>query len=129
DRGEISSRVVAWLLIDGLIIGMRADAAEQQRIAVWRSIHNAVYTDDARGTGRVLDDHLLAQDFAHTGAKDSTHDVECASRGKRDHHGDRPRRIDLCMRGDRPRYRHASNHADEIAPSHCVPQDSGTHAE
>ena len=29
----------------------------------------------------------------------------------------------------RPRCRHACHRFDEIAPSHCVPQDSGTHAE
>jgi hypothetical protein len=55
---------------------MRTYAAEQKRITVWCSIHDAVYADDACGTGHVLNDHLLAQDFAHTDGKDSTDDVE-----------------------------------------------------
>src|SRR5262245_28961943 len=86
---EISGGVISQLFVDRLIVGMRADAAEQKRIAVWRSIHDAVHPDDACGTGRILDDHLLAEDFAHTGRKDSSHDVESTSRGKRYHHGDR----------------------------------------
>ena len=55
---------------------MRSDAAEQERIAVWRGIHDTVYADDACSTRRVLNNHLLAQDFAHTGGKDSSDDVE-----------------------------------------------------
>jgi hypothetical protein len=55
---------------------MRTDAAKQECITVWCSIHDPVYADDACGTGRVLNDHLLAQDFAHTDRKDSADDVE-----------------------------------------------------
>jgi hypothetical protein len=55
---------------------MRTDAAEQKRIAIWRGIHDSVDPDYTGGTGRVLNDYLLAQDFTHTGRKDSADDVE-----------------------------------------------------
>jgi hypothetical protein len=39
---------------------MRADRAEQKRVAIWRGIHDALHPDNTSGTGRVLNDHLMA---------------------------------------------------------------------
>ena len=99
---------------------MRANAAEQERIAVGRGIGDAVHPDDAGRAGRILDQHLLAQNLAHACRNDPAHDVERASRGERHHHDDRPRWIGLRPRRYRPCPGRANDRFDEIAPSHAA---------
>src|SRR5262249_28615086 len=108
----------SWLFIDRLVIGMSTNAAEQKRIAVRCSMHDAVYADDACSTGCVLNNHLFAQDYAHTGSKDSTDNVERTSRGKRVYHGKRPRWIGLRARRERPSGYTTAEKRDEFPPPH-----------
>jgi hypothetical protein len=95
DRSEIGSRIVGQLLVEGRIVGMRPDSAEQHRITVRHGVRDAVDADDTRGGADVLDDHLLAQYFAQSRRNDPRDHVEGAARGKWNHQGDRPRRIRL----------------------------------
>ena len=97
---------------------MGSGAAQQQRIAVGRGVDDPVHSDDAAGAGRVLDDHRLAQKFAHPHRENAAHDVERAARRKRHDHDDGPRGIGLRLRRDRPDRRRNNQHFDEIAPQH-----------
>src|SRR5882762_9913165 len=95
DWREVIDGVVAPLLVDCLIVRMRARGAEQDRIAVRRGIYDTVHTDDAAGACGVLDHYLLAKNFTHAHSNNTAHYIERASRCKRHHQGDRPRWISL----------------------------------
>jgi hypothetical protein len=122
DWGEIVDGVVAPLFVDRLVVCVGASTAQHQRIAVGRGADHAIHPDDAAGAGRVLDNHLLAQELAHLRRNDTAYDVESAARRKRHHHDDRPCRIGLRLRRDWPERPRNSQSFDEVAPLHVRPQ-------
>ena len=64
DRCEIGSGVVGKLLIERRVIGLSADAAEQEHMTVRCGLCDAIGADNARRPTDVFDNYLLAQDFA-----------------------------------------------------------------
>jgi len=99
DRREIGRRAVRELLVKRLVVGVGADAAEQEHVAVGRRFCHAVGADDAGGGADVLHDHLLAQALAELRREDSRHDIERVAGGERYHHGHRPSRPVLRLSG------------------------------
>src|SRR5215204_3249077 len=97
---------------------MRADAAEQQGIAIRRRVDHAGYTNNAARARDVLDHNGLAEKLGHPGRNDAADHVESAARGEGHHHCDGARGISLRVRRRGPNARRCSQHFDEIATLH-----------
>jgi hypothetical protein len=89
DRGEIGLRIVERLLVERLGLGVGADRADEEVVAIRRAISDAFGTGLTAGAGDVFDHHLLAQNLAHSGADHAAEHVGRTAGGKRDHHGNR----------------------------------------
>src|SRR5207302_5090533 len=100
-------RVVKRLLVDRLALGLGADGAEQERIAVRRRVRDALGAGHAAGAPDVLDNHLMAQHFAHALRHHAAEHVGWSARRERNDHRHRLARIALRQRrtgdGDRER--------------------------
>ena len=95
DGGEIGLRVVQRLLVERLGLGVGADGADDEVVAVGRAVGDTLGAGLAAGAGDVLDHHLLAESFAHLRADHAAEHVGRTAGGERDHHGDRAGRIIL----------------------------------
>ena len=92
DRREIGDGIVRQLLVERGVIGVGADGAEQEHLAIRGSARHAVGANDAGRRADVLDDYLLVQDLAQPRREHPSDHVERAARGKRHHHGHWPGR-------------------------------------
>ena len=98
-RREVGNGIVAAPLVDALIIGVGADRAEQQRVAIRRRIHDPIDARDATGSGRILDHDGLSDQFAHPRSKDAADGVEGAAGREWNDHDDGLGGIGLRQRG------------------------------
>ena len=85
-RREIGLHIVERLLVERLVLRMRADAAEHHRVAVRLGIGDALGTGHATGAADVLDDDLLAEQFAHALRHDAADRVLRSAGGERNDH-------------------------------------------
>ncbi len=100
DRVEVLARIVAEVLHEA---GRRPDRRaghHQQRVAVGRGLRDRAGRDRAAGAAAVVDDDLLAEDFAHLVGDAARRGAGAAAGRERNHQGDRPRGI--ALRGRRP---------------------------
>ena len=106
DRREIGRRVVERPLVERLVLGVGADRAELDRVAVRRRLGDAQAAGHAAGAADIFDDDLLAEHFAHALPDHAAEHVGRAAGGERDDHGDRTGGIGLglgrCETAERP---------------------------
>jgi hypothetical protein len=95
DRRKIGRGVVGRLLVERLVVGMRADAADPHGVAVGPGIGDALGTVHTAGAADVLDDDLLAQNFAHALRHEAAEHVLRSTGGEGNNHRDGSRRIRL----------------------------------
>jgi hypothetical protein len=86
NRGEVRGRIVLRPLVHGLVLGMRADRAEDHGVAVGLGLRDARGTRHAAGAADILDDHLLAENFAHPLRHHAAKNVGRSAGGERDDH-------------------------------------------
>ena len=98
NRREVGLRIVERPLVERLALGMGADCADAERVAVRLGVGHALGAGHAAGAADVLDHHLLAEQFAHPRADDAAEHVGRAARRKRDDHVDRAGRVVLRRR-------------------------------
>ena len=94
-RREVGHRVVERLLVERLALRLGADGAEQHGVAVGPGVGHAPAAGLAAGAADVLDDHVLAEHFAHARRHDAAEHVGRAAGGEGDDHGQRMGRIVL----------------------------------
>ena len=108
DRREILRRVIKRLLVERLVLRMRADARQDHGVAVGRGIGDALAAIHAAGAADILDHNLLAEDLAHARREYAADRVLRAARSERNDHGDRPGRKVLRI-GSRAESQHTGN--------------------
>ena len=108
DRREIGLRIVERLLVERLALGMGADGAEHEGVAVGLGIGDALGAGHAAGAADVLDHDLLAENFAHARADHAAEHVGRAAGGERNDHGHRPGRDNPARRRARGQRNKAS---------------------
>src|SRR5262245_24528871 len=86
NRREVSHHIVEGMFIERLILRMGADATEHHRVTVRLRICDAFRTGHAAGATNVLDDYLLAEQFAHALGNDAADGVLRSASGERDDH-------------------------------------------
>jgi hypothetical protein len=127
DRREVGRRVVQRPLVERLIVGMRADAAERERIAVGGGARHPGGPGHAAGAANVLDQHLLAQELGETLRQDTPHDVGAAAGRERNHHGHRPQRPILrCSRHGRAQKRCGRDQGGNTTEDGALRDHAGT---
>ena len=94
-RRELLDRIVERLLVERLALGMRADRAEHDLVAVGRRGRDALRAGHAACAADVLDHDLLAQDLAHARRHDTAEHVGRAAGRERNDHRDRTGRVVL----------------------------------
>ena len=82
-----------FLRIDDRRNRIGGDIADHQCVAVGARLHHVLHGDDAEGAGPVLDDHRLAEAFAHLVGEDTGDDIGRAARHVRHDDLDRFGRI------------------------------------
>ena len=83
------------LLVEGLVVGVGADASDPHRIAVGLGVGDALGAGGAARSADVLNHDLLAQNFAHPLGHDAAQHVLWSTGSERDNHCHRPRRVAL----------------------------------
>jgi len=101
DRHKIPHGIVFQVRSEYRRGHMRAHAAGKQRIAVGLRLRHTGAADRTAGAADILDHHGLPENFCHLVRHDARDDVTRTARGKRHDHGDRARRINLCLRDRR----------------------------
>ena len=96
DRDQVFLRIVRQLLHRRGKDAHAVDAGEQQRVAVGRRIDDELRTEDARGAGLVLDDHLRADQRAKRVRRHTGNRVDDAARRAVGDQLDRAVGIALC---------------------------------
>jgi hypothetical protein len=92
DRREVRCGVVERIFVKRLILSKCIGAAEHELIAVGGGLRDPGSAGHAAGAADILDDHLLAQNLREALRQDASQDIEPAAGGRRNHHGQRPRR-------------------------------------
>ena len=95
DRREISRRVVERLLVHGLALGMGADSANHEGVAVRRRISDPPGAGHAARAADVLDHDLLPQDLAHARGDDAGKHIGRATGREWNDHRDGAGRVSL----------------------------------
>ena len=82
---------------------------DQRRVAVGCRFRHEVRTDDAVGTGAVINDHLLPHDLGHFLRERARHHISAAARGIRDDDANGFSGIVLCTTGSRKQQQRTLN--------------------
>ncbi len=99
---------VERLLVQCLALGVGADRAEHQGVAIGRGIGDPLGAGHAAGAADVLDHDLLAENLAHARCHDAAEHVGRAAGRERNDHRDRLGRIALRRCGARERQQYAN---------------------
>ena len=97
-RREIGHGVVQRRLVERLVLGVRADVAEHELVAVGRRLRDAVRPGHAAGAADVFHDDGLVKLGAQAVGDDAGDGVGRSAGAERRNHGDRPVRPVLRLR-------------------------------
>ncbi|CPP17394.1 Uncharacterised protein [Bordetella pertussis] len=86
DRREVLDVVVARVLVQARIDGVRVDRAHVERVAVGRRVGARLGADIAAGAGPVLDHHGLAPHLAEIVGNQAREEIRAAARRERHDH-------------------------------------------
>ena len=90
DRRKIGRGVVGRIFVERLVLGVGADIAQHELVAVRRGLRDARRAGHAAGAADVFDDDLLLQDLGKPRADDARDDVGGAAGRVGHDHGERP---------------------------------------
>jgi hypothetical protein len=76
---------------------VRADGAEHEGIAVWRSIGDPLRSGHSSGAAHILDDHLLTEDLAHALRHYPAENISWTAGSEWNDHSEGLGRIALCQ--------------------------------
>src|SRR5437899_1590833 len=85
DRLEVFHSVIEWLLIEGLIVTMRAAVAEQELVTVGCRFSHTGGASHSSGAADVFDDDLLTENLAKARRHDASIGVDGPSGRDRNH--------------------------------------------
>ncbi len=91
-RGEVGQRVIERLFVHRLAVGLGTAIADQEHVAVRRSVGDSRRAGHAGRPADILDHERLAEQLAHFLRLDAGADIDAAAGGKRHDERDRPSR-------------------------------------
>src|SRR5690349_11949062 len=90
DRGKISDRIEAQLVVQAHIDREHPVVAEQHRVAVGRAARDDLGSDVSASAGTIVDYYRLAEALRKAGGDNARHGVAGATRRETEDKADRP---------------------------------------
>ena len=120
DRREVVDRVIWRLLGEQLAVGVGPAVAVEENVAVGCRLGDAARAGRSAGAADILDDDLLAEQFAHGLRQDPRNHIERAAGGEGHDHGNGAGRPILGIEGMKRRQHDHSERGGDEPCQHCL---------